>query len=149
MDSLNILVNRRCWLSKAALATAIAPALVAIEVRNVQAADQAATEIVFNHHLAAFAKGLNEVMADYTNASVVVTPDATHTGLSEIGKFFQGFLATATPEFWAAFKVVSSSVHGDVAYLVWSSVPAVALATDTLLVREGKILVQTFTPFSK
>jgi len=30
---------------------------------------------------------------------------------------------------------------------VWSAAPTVPKATDTLLVRDGKIVVQTFTPF--
>ena len=38
-------------------------------------------------------------------------------------------------------------MNGDIAYLTWFSEPAVPLATDTLLIKGGKIVVQTFTAF--
>jgi hypothetical protein len=38
-------------------------------------------------------------------------------------------------------------VNGDIAYLTWFSEPAVPLATDTLLIKGGKIVAQTFTAF--
>jgi hypothetical protein len=39
------------------------------------------------------------------------------------------------------------AIEGEIAYLTWSAEPFVRLATDTLLVRDGKIVAQTFTPF--
>ncbi|KYO56455.1 nuclear transport factor 2 family protein (plasmid) [Tistrella mobilis] len=105
------------------------------------------TAAVFDRHLGAFAQGLDAVLADYDAAAVVITPDAVHHGIEEIRQFFAGFLAEATPEFWAAFRVETRQVAGEVAYLVWSAAPFVTRATDTLLVRDDRILVQTFTPF--
>ncbi|WP_413205988.1 nuclear transport factor 2 family protein [Rhodospirillum sp. A1_3_36] len=108
--------------------------------------DAERTEEVFNHHLGAFAEGLDAIMADYTEESVLMTPMDTLRGLDAIRGFFKAFLDGATPEFWAAFKVNVQVVEGEIAYLVWSSLPSVPLATDTLFVRDGKIAVQTFTP---
>jgi ketosteroid isomerase-like protein len=102
---------------------------------------------VFEHRLAAFSEGIDAVLSDYAESSIIVTPDGTYRGLSEIRGFFQAFLDTATPEFWAAFKVRAQSVEGEVAYLVWASQSAVPMATDTLLVRDKKIQVQAFTAF--
>jgi hypothetical protein len=139
---------RRRSLGRLILAAGALPVLATLATRPAEAAsDEAATQAVFDHHLGAFAKGIDALMADYTEASVIVTPQGSHAGLAEIRTFFEAFLATATPEFWQQFKILSRSVKGDVAYLVWSSKPAVPMATDTLLVRNGKILVQTFTPF--
>jgi ketosteroid isomerase-like protein len=108
----------------------------------------ASTRNVFEHHLAAFAQGLDAVLSDYDENAVLVTPDATYRGMTEIRGFFKAFLDSATPAFWAAFEVRAQSVEGEVAYLVWASLPAVQLATDTLLVRGNKIQVQTFTPLN-
>jgi hypothetical protein len=105
------------------------------------------TQAVFDHHLGAFAQGIDAILADYAESSVVIVPGRSYRGLSEIRGFFQAFLDGATPEFWKNFRVETKTVDGDVAYLVWSSAPAMAKATDTLLVRDGKIAVQTFTPF--
>ena len=110
-------------------------------------ADEATTQ-VFDHHLGAFAKGLDELMKDYDGRSVIVTPDKSYRGLDEIRGFFGGFLDGATPAFWEAFKVTSKSTEGDIAYLAWEAKPFVPMATDTLYVKDGKIAVQTFTAFS-
>ncbi|PAU77186.1 nuclear transport factor 2 family protein [Halomonas salipaludis] len=106
---------------------------------------QDATGDVFNHHLASFAEGIDSIMDDYADSSVVLTDTERYAGLNQIRAFFEGFLETASPEFWAAFKVVKKEVSGDVAYLVWSAAPFVLKATDTMIVKNGKIAVQTFT----
>jgi len=107
----------------------------------------AATQAAFDHHLGAFAKGLDELMRDYDDNSILVTPDRTYAGTAEIRGFFKAFIDGADPKFWESFKVLKSSVHGEVAYLAWEAKPWVALATDTLFVKANKIAVQTFTPF--
>jgi hypothetical protein len=105
------------------------------------------TKYVFEHHLTSFSEGIDSILSDYEEASVLLTPYAEYRGLNEIRSFFDAFLKNATPEFWSSFKIASQTVEGDIAYLTWSSRPAVPLATDTFLIRDGKILVQTFTLF--
>lgn len=106
-----------------------------------------ATQQVFDHHLGAFAKGLDEILKDYDDSSTLLTPDKTYRGLAEIGRFFKAFLDGAEPAFWEAFKVTGKSTEREVAYLVWEAKPWVPMATDTLFVKDGKIAVQTFTSF--
>jgi len=109
----------------------------------------ASTHQVFDHHLQSFAAGLDALVSDYSEQSVIQLPDRTLRGLSEIRQFFSDFLASIQPGFWEAFHIQRQAVEGDIAYLVWDAKPFVAMATDTLYVRDGKILVQTFTPFSQ
>jgi len=109
------------------------------------AAAQRTTEQVLESHLGAFAQGLDAVLADYDEASVLVTPDRVWRGVEEIGSFFGDFLAGASAQFWAAFQLHAKVVEAGVAYITWSAPPAVELATDTLVVRHGRIAVQTFT----
>ena len=104
-----------------------------------------ATSKVLEHHLGAFAKGLDELMRDYSAASVILTHDKQHRGLVEIRAFFDGFLKSVKPGFWEAFKIQARAVDRDVAYLVWEAKPFVNIATDTIVVRNRKIAVQTFT----
>jgi hypothetical protein len=107
-----------------------------------------ATNQVFDHHLGAFAKGLDELLKDYSESSIIVTPDRTYRGVTEIRGFFKAFLDGAQPAFWDAFKVTSKSTEGEIAYLAWEAKPFIEMATDTLYVRDGKIAVQTFTALS-
>ncbi|RYF37059.1 MAG: nuclear transport factor 2 family protein [Comamonadaceae bacterium] len=105
----------------------------------------ATTATVLQHHLGAFAKGLDELMRDYAASSVILTHDKHYRGLAQISGFFDGFLKSIKPGFWEAFKITAQSIDRDVAYLVWEAKPFVNIATDTLVVRGGKIAVQTFT----
>lgn len=71
------------------------------------------TKTVLDHHLGAFAQGLDELMRDYDESSVLVTPDKTYTGLSEIRSFFKAFIESADPNFWGAFKILNMTVVGE------------------------------------
>ncbi len=103
------------------------------------------TEAVLGHHLQMFgATDLDGIMSDYTESSVVIGPDRTYRGLEEIRSLFVGFFPMVTPEFMAAYKMIKQEVFGDTAYIVWSVDGFFALGTDTLVVRDGKIAVQTF-----
>jgi hypothetical protein len=109
---------------------------------------EAATRQVLDHHLGAFEHGVEEILKDYDDSSAIVTPDKTFRGRGEIAGFFKAFLDSADPAFWPAFKITSMSTVDNVAYLAWEAKPWVTLATDTLVVKDGKIAVQTFTSFS-
>ncbi len=109
---------------------------------------EAATQQVLNHHLGAFAHGIEEIIKDYDDRSALVTRDRTFRGRKEITGFFKAFLDGADPAFWPAFQITSMSTVHNVAYLAWEAKPWVTLATDTLVVKDGKIAVQTFTSFS-
>ena len=105
----------------------------------------AQTEGVLSHHLQMFgAADLDGIMSDYTESSVVIAPDRTYRGLEEIRSFFAGMFPMVTPEFMAAFKMIKQEVSGDTGYVAWSVDGFFALGTDTLVVKEGKIAVQTF-----
>lgn len=135
--------RRRVLAASAVLATG---SLLASPTASMAGQDSAAsTKKVLDHHLGAFAKGLDTIMADYSKHSAILTHDKQYRGLAEIRGFFDGFLKGVKPGFWEAFKISAQSIDRDVAYLVWEAKPFINLATDTLVVRKGKILVQTFT----
>jgi hypothetical protein len=100
---------------------------------------------VLDHHLGAFAQGLDEIMKDCSASSVLLTHDRQYRGTAAIRGFFDAFLKTVKPGFWEAFKINAQAIDADVAYLVWEAKPFVNLATDTLVIRRGTIAVQTFT----
>lgn len=106
------------------------------------------TEAVLNHHLEAFSAGdVDEAMKDYTEDSVLIMPDVTLKGLDGIraafSELFSGLFKPGTYE----FTMGRAEVVGEVAYIVWNTVNQgadVTLGTDTFVVRDGKIAVQTF-----
>jgi ketosteroid isomerase-like protein len=109
------------------------------------------TETVLNHHLEGFSNGnVDAVMEDYTEDSVLITPDASLTGLESIRALFTGFFGGLFKPGTYEFTLDRMEISGDVAYIVWHSTNEgmdVKLGTDTLLIRDGKIAVQTFAAF--
>lgn len=102
------------------------------------------TEATLNHHLQAFSEGVDAIIQDYTAESVLFTPDGPLQGLEPIRAFFDGFLRTSPPELLRAMMLVRKDIQGDVAYVLWKAEPYIPLATDTFVVRDGKIVAQSF-----
>lgn len=83
-------------------------------------------------------------MGDYTEASILFTPEGPLKGRAAIRSFFERFLASSPPELIEALSVLRKDVDGEFAYIVWKAEPFIPLATDTFLIRDEKILMQSF-----
>ena len=109
--------------------------------------DEARTKEVLDHHWATFqSNDLDGVMADYTDESVLITPDRTFKGLTEIRENFVGAFS-AFPKDSTTMKLHKSVVTQDVAYIIWEAAgPKVKISygTDTFIIRDGKIVRQTY-----
>lgn len=111
------------------------------------AGDAEATQAVLTHHLEAFGAGdLDAILSDYTDSSILIVPGAQFTGPEEIKAVFVGLFAEfAKPG--ATFDMKHMVVEGDIAYIVWVAETAdnvYELGTDTFVIEDGKIAVQTF-----
>ncbi len=107
----------------------------------------ASTKEILDHHLTCFDAGdLSGILADYAASAVLFTPAGTLKGTDAIKRLFEGlFSEFAKPG--ASFAMTVQSVEGDYAYIVWSAETAdnvYELATDTFVVRNGKIVAQSF-----
>ena len=107
----------------------------------------ASTNDVLDHHIKCFGEGdLTGILSDYAPDAVLFTPDGPLKGPDAIRPFFQAMLA----EFGkpgTAFRMKHRSVEGDCAYVLWTAETAdtvYELGTDTLVVRDGKILAQSY-----
>jgi len=107
----------------------------------------ATTQDVLTHHLNCFGKGdLAGTMADYTAESRFFTPDGLLHGSEAIRRFFvRLFEEFAKPGM--SFEMLKQEVDGDTAYIAWKAETAdnrFELGSDTFIVRNGKIVTQTF-----
>ena len=116
---------------------------------NAEDSSSEVTEQVLDHHLAAFGSlDMDAILADYTDDSTILTPGGAVKGLAEIRTAFEGLFA----EFGkpgTTFEMQQKIIEGNVAYIVWHAETAdnvYELGTDTFVVRDGKIAVQSFTP---
>ncbi|HZY80858.1 MAG TPA: nuclear transport factor 2 family protein [Cyclobacteriaceae bacterium] len=109
--------------------------------------DEAVTQKVLDHHIQTFKDNdLEGVMADYTEESILITPDRTFKGLAEIRENFVGAFK-ALPKDGTTMTLTKTSVTRDVAYMVWkATTPTLEFkfATDTFIIVDGKIVSQTY-----
>jgi hypothetical protein len=105
---------------------------------------EVSTAAVLQNHLRAAKLGVDAVMQDYTDRSVLITHDATYRGLAEIRGFFTALFSALPAGFFDELRMIRQEIVGEVGYILWERQPQIARATDTFVVRNGKILVQTF-----
>ena len=111
------------------------------------AINEESTSKVLQHHWDAFkANDLEATMADYTEESVLITPDKTFKGLKEIRENFV-FAFSLFPKDSSTLVLNKSIVKDDVGYIIWeANAPKLKLSfgTDTFIIQEGKIIRQTY-----
>ena len=105
------------------------------------------TKEILDNHLRSFgAQDLNGVLSDYVPGTVLFTLEGPLRGVDAIKAFFQTLLAEfAKPG--ATFSLKHQSVEGDYGYILWTAETAdnvYELGTDTFVVRDGRIVVQSF-----
>jgi ketosteroid isomerase-like protein len=104
------------------------------------------TERVFSHHMQAFlTKDLDATMEDYSDDSVVIinTAPGPVRGLAAIRAFFAQTFGLLTPEVLGSLKTSCQVIEGENAYICYSAGTAIPFASDTFMVRGGKIACQT------
>jgi ketosteroid isomerase-like protein len=108
----------------------------------------ASTKDILDNHLGAFFKrDLHRVLSDYAPDAVMFTQDGTLKGVDSIRPLFQALFA----EFGKGrptFNMQRQTIEGDCGYIVWAAETAdnvYEMATDTFVVRAGKIVTQSFT----
>jgi hypothetical protein len=108
------------------------------------------TEAIVRNHLQAFVeqKGIDAILNDYDDDARFHTEARTYQGKREIGEFFTGFVASLPPGAPRRFSLKILRVDGELAYITWTAGREIPLGTDTFVVRNGKIISQTFAMYS-
>ena len=107
----------------------------------------ASTKEVLDRHLEFFGEGdLKGILSDYAPGAVLFTPDGPLRGADAIRPFFERLIGEfGKPD--SAFRMKHQSVEGDHAYILWTAETAdnvYELGTDMFVVRDGKIVAQSF-----
>ncbi len=101
-------------------------------------------EEVFGHHAQALGAGdLDEIVADYADDAVFITPAGVKRGKDGVREGFAQLLADVPNANWA---LKTQIYEGDVLFLEWAADAAetrVEDGIDTFVFRDGSIRVQT------
>ena len=109
--------------------------------------NQDSTKQVLEHHWTTFSSNdLEGTMADYTEESILITPDRTYKGLAEIRENFVNAFA-AFPKDSTTMQLEKSIVQQDVGYIIWTATAPkfkLTYGTDTFIIQNSKIIRQTY-----
>ncbi len=105
------------------------------------------TKEVLDNHLTSFGKGdLNGILSDYAPTAILFTPTGPLVGVDAMRPLYEGLIAEfAKPG--SSFELKHQSIIGEYAYILWTAETAenkYDLVTDTFVVKEGKIVAQSF-----
>ena len=105
------------------------------------------TTDILNRQNLLFVKGdVDELMKDFSDQAVLFTPDGVLEGRDSIKKFYTEVTSNFLPP-GSDFKISRQEVRGQTAYIVWSGESKnyrFPLGTDTFVMKDGKIIAQTF-----
>ena len=111
------------------------------------------TQQVLEHHLRALGAGdLDGILSDYADDAILIRPEGVVKGRQAIRGVFEGALASLFKPGTYEFTRDSLHVADDIAYLVWHANCAsadIVFATDTFVIKDGRIAVQTFAAHIK
>ena len=131
----------RTALTSLAISAAIALTTLATSVQ----ADSDPTS-VFNSHIQGFTTGdLEMVQSNLTEETVLIIPGATYTGVAEFSEYITGQMQEFGQE-GVVFEMGEMHVSGKIVYISWSAETpdnSYVYATETYLIEDGKIAVQT------
>ena len=107
----------------------------------------ASTQEILDRHLKCFiGRDFGGIIADYAPDAILFTPAGILKGRDAIQGLFQTLFAEfSKPGFMAV--VDTQLVEGEYAYILWNARSAdktYETATDTFVIRGGKIVVQSF-----
>ena len=101
-------------------------------------------EEIFQHHVQALGAGdLDEIVADYSDEAVFITPAGVRRGKDGIREAFTQLLADVPNADW---ELPTVTFEGDVLFLEWTATAAttkVEDGIDTFVFSDGLIRVQT------
>ena len=117
---------------------------------NSVAGSGGSTEEVLARHWRDFQAGdVESILKDYAPDAMVITPNGTRKGVAEIRAAFTTMFTDIMPAKSSTSKLEKKVVEGELAFIVWSGSSdkyKISFATDTFLIRGGKIVAQTFAP---
>ncbi|MBQ1334975.1 MAG: nuclear transport factor 2 family protein [Clostridia bacterium] len=103
-------------------------------------------EVIHQHSENLMSKNIEAVMADFTEDSIMISPQATIKGLAGIRANFEATIKNIlTPDVKA--EVLLEKAEGNIGYCLWRAEGdrfSIPFATDTFVVENDKIMAQTF-----
>jgi hypothetical protein len=110
------------------------------------------TAEVLQHHMDFLAMGnVEETVADYAQDAVIITGDGMVKGKDAIRAFFTNSVTNVLPPD-TTNTLLKKEIEGELALIIWSAESrffSIPFGTDTFVIRDGQIHLQTFAGILK
>jgi Fe-S cluster assembly scaffold protein SufB len=117
--------------------------------RNANGGTMTIQDVMARHGTAIREGDVDGVLADYAEDSVIMSPGRTVRGLAEIRDLFADLFTNLIPPGLSKLEATWSAMEGEYVFVVWkgeSERHSFPVGTDTFVVRDDKIVFQTFVP---
>jgi ketosteroid isomerase-like protein len=105
---------------------------------------QSTTEAVFAHHLQAVRDlDVEAIVFDYADDAIIMMPGGVVRGIEQIRTHFTNVVNMTPAELAANLQADQLNIEGEFVFFLWSSGVMVPHASDTLCIRNGKIIMQS------
>lgn len=121
----------------------VLPALLITVTATAQTSVSPAEKIVEHHLASADSRNVEEIVRDYADDAILISPDGVNKGKQAIHTAFQQMMAQQP---FPALTTTRKVFEGNVGYITWTmnaGQPNAVSGTDTFIIRNGKIVVQT------
>lgn len=102
---------------------------------------------VLSHHMTCVSRSdVDGIMQDYTDSSVLFSPDGVLTTLDLIREFYVTLTSRMLPP-GTNFTSIRHDIRGDTAFLIWKADTHALkfhLGVETIVIRDGKIVTHSF-----
>ncbi len=92
---------------------------------------------------------LDAALNHFTEESVLYTPEGLKHGLDAIRTDLAVFTSNVPASFWEAFEIVQMLIDSDIVHLIWKAEPFISLGADVFVIRNEKIMKQTYAFYAK
>ena len=106
--------------------------------------EQEITQLLDHHLNALLSTNVPEILSDYDDDSLIYTPNGPVQGLSNLKIMFASFLANLPADVLQSIEVLRQDIYQDTAYILWRAGDQIPLGTDTFVIRNCKIAIQSF-----
>jgi len=89
-------------------------------------------------------ENVDAIVRHYADDAILFTPDGSFRGAAQLRRYFTEHLRTRPRDLVSTFEILQHTTVDNTVHVLWRAEPYVAFASDSYVVRNGRILLQTW-----
>jgi len=101
-------------------------------------------DVVLHYLRALNGENVDAIVEHYAADAVLFTHDGSFRGAGQLRRYFMEHLRNRPRDLVRTFQILQHTIVDDAVYVLWKAEPYVTFASDSYVVRHGKIVLQTW-----